>query len=53
MKIVRRFSQPSFSILEDIETVLIVSCNGKPVKTSDNFEKFSEGDIDCTRQLPS
>ena len=43
-----RFLQPSFSILEEIETVLIDSSNGKPVKTSGNFEKFCEGDIDCT-----
>ena len=39
-ELARRFSQPSFSILEEMETVLIDSCNGKPVKTSKNFKSF-------------
>ena len=54
-ELARRFSQPSFSILEEMETVLIDSCNGKPVKTLDNFKKFCEDDIDfshLTLQLP-
>ena len=48
-ELTRRFSQPSFSILEEMESVLVDSCNGKSIKTSDNFEKFCEGDIDCNR----
>ena len=51
-ELARRFSQPPFSILEEIE---VDSCNGKLVETSDNFKKFCEGDIDCNRlalQLP-
>ena len=48
-ELARRFSQPSFSILEEMETVLIDSCNGKPVKTSENFKKFCDGDIDFNR----
>ena len=54
-ELARRFSKPSFSILEENETVLVDSCNGKLVETSDNFKKFCEGDIDCNRlalQLP-
>ena len=27
--------------------MLVDSCNGKSIKTSENFEKFCEGDIDC------
>lgn len=37
-ELARRFSEPSFSILEEIESVLVDSCNGKPINISDNFE---------------
>ena len=42
----KRFSQESFSFLQEAEKVVIDSCNGVHVELSEAFQKACEGDVD-------
>lgn len=45
-EIQRRFDQPTFTLLQEIEKVLIDSCNGESVQLSSSFQKLCESDLE-------
>ena len=45
-ELAKRFSQASFSFLQEAEKAIIDSCNGMHVELSENFQKACEGDLD-------
>jgi len=45
-ELVRKFSQASFSFLQEAENVIIDSCNEMHVELSEAFQKVFEGNVD-------
>ena len=45
----RRFEQPDFLIIENLETTLIKSANGNKIVPDESLLKYLEGDIDKDR----
>ena len=45
-ELTKRFSQASFSFLQEAEKAIIDSCNGMHVELSESFHKTCEGDLD-------
>ena len=48
-ELTRRFDQPSFSILREIESLIIGSCNGVEIKLSFTFREMYSGDLNLDR----
>lgn len=45
-ELTRRFSQASFSFLQEAEKAIIDSCNGVHIELSEAFQEVCEGDVD-------
>ena len=48
-EITRRFDQPAFSVLREMEDILIAPCNGQPIEISSSFQHMYQDDLDFER----
>ena len=48
-EIQRRFDQPTLTLLQEMETLLIESCNGKIVQVSSTIEEFYQADLNIDK----
>ena len=51
-EIARRFEQKGFRMLNEIENMLIPSCNGTLTKPSEEFIEMYKGDVDFEKLMP-
>ena len=48
-ELTQRFSQPSFTFLQETEKLIIDSCNGLSPKMSENFKAVCDVDVDINK----